>query len=206
MPITHRQAALLLAESHPEIARGVDLFGPPRLGPRPKVDERFGRLVRSITGQQLSVAAARTIHGRLCELIGNPTPAALLAYDHETLRGCGLSNAKVAALHDLARRVDNGDLNLSTLGRASDDEVIETLCAVKGIGPWTAQMVLIGVLHRLDVWPTGDVGVRNGYAVLTGSEVAPSADELAALGERFRPYRSVAAWYCWQFLDNNPNS
>lgn len=202
---TPARAAHALAADHPEIAWGVEAFGPAGFGRKPTVDERFGRLVRSITGQQLSVTAARTIHGRVVDLVGDPSPRAILAHPPEALRACGLSNAKVAALNDLAVRVDDGRLDLGGLGRRSDDAVIATLTEVKGVGPWTAQMFLLGVLHRLDVWPTGDAGVRNGFAVLTGRDKAPTADELETLGERFRPYRSIVAWYCWRFLDNNPN-
>lgn len=200
------EAARLLAAEHPEIAWGMEVFGPARFGRRPKVDERFGRLVRSITGQQLSVAAARTIHGRLCDLVGDPSPASILDRSPDEFRSCGLSNAKAVALGDLAARVDDGRLDLAKLGRSSDTDVIDTLTEVKGVGPWTAQMFLLGVLHRLDVWPTGDAGVRNGFAVLTGRNGPPNADELEDLGDRYQPYRSVVAWYCWRFLDNNPNT
>ena len=202
---TPARASRLLAVDHPEIARGIEVFGPARFGTKPRVDERFGRLVRSITGQQLSVTAARTIHGRVCDLLGDPTPERVLSEDPERLRACGLSNAKVAALLDLSHHVVDGRLDLAALGRRRDQDVVASLTRVKGVGPWTAHMFLLGVLHRLDVWPIGDVGVRNGFTLLTGGGTTPSSEDLERLGEPFRPYRSVVAWYCWRFLDNDPN-
>lgn len=180
------------------------MFGPVSFGNKPAVAERFGRIARSICGQQLSVAAARTIHGRVCDLLGEISPATILATAPEDLRGCGLSNAKVAALMDLSEKVTTGALNLGRLGRISETDAVAQLTQVRGIGEWTAQMFLLGSLHRLDVWPTGDAGVRNGYALVADLATVPTADELEPMGDAYRPYRSIAAWYCWQLLDNAP--
>src|SRR5262249_34748976 len=110
----------------------------------------------------------------------------------------GLSGAKTASLLDLAAKVDDGTVRLDRVGRLSDDAVIQQLVTVRGIGPWTADMFLIFTLHRLDVWPVGDYGVRVGYSRAYGLSEVPTARELAPLGDRFRPYRTYAAWYCWR--------
>lgn len=200
------EASRLLASEHPEIARMVELFGPVSMGRKPRVDERFTRLARSIAGQQLSTTAARTIFGRVVDLVGELSPSAVLATSPEDLRSCGLSGAKVNALVDLAARVDDGSLDLGALGRMSEERIETELVKVKGIGRWTAQMFLLGSLQKLDVWPTGDAGVRNGFALIAALPKTPTADELEPLGDKYRPYRSVAAWYCWRYLDNNPDA
>ena len=129
------------------------------------------------------------------------TPAAVLALTDEQLRGAGLSGAKTAAVRDLAWKVDTGEVRLDRLGRLPDDDVVAELVKVRGIGAWTAHMFLMFDLHRLDVWPTGDYGVRNGYRVAYDRPDLPSPKELEGLGDAFRPYRSVAAWYCWRAVD-----
>jgi 3-methyladenine DNA glycosylase/8-oxoguanine DNA glycosylase len=126
------------------------------------------------------------------------TPEAVLALGPEPLRGAGFSGAKTASLLDLAAKVDDGTVRLDRIGRLSDDDVVRELVAVRGIGPWTAEMFLIFTLHRLDVWPIGDYGVRVGYAKAFGLPEVPTARELAPLGDRFRPYRTYATWYCWR--------
>lgn len=135
--------------------------------------------------------------------MGTPfAPTAVLQVPPQTLREAGLSGAKVASLLDLAQHVADGHINLETIGRKSDSAVIDHLTMVRGIGPWTAQMFLMFTLHRLDVWPTGDFGVRTGFgrAYLGGS--MPTARDLEAMGDQFRPFRSVAAWYCWRAADD----
>ena len=123
----------------------------------------------------------------------------LIALSDETLRAVGLSRNKMASLRDLAAKVLDETVVLSTRGLAaeSDDEIVARLSKVRGIGPWTAEMFLLFQLHRLDVWPVGDLGVRRGYG-LAWQVPTPTARELRPLGDRFRPYRSVAAWYCWR--------
>jgi DNA-3-methyladenine glycosylase II len=156
--------------------------------------------VRSVVYQQLAGAAAAAIHGRLVlALEGDTSPAALLALSAETLRAAGLSANKSASLRDLAAKVLDGTvvLNPRGLARESDEEVIARLSTVRGVGRWTAQMFLLFQLRRLDVWPAGDLGVRRGYGLAWGVPM-PSERELGPLGEPLRPYRSVAAWYCWR--------
>ncbi len=180
------------------IASLVASAGPPRLAPR--AESNFAALVRSIVYQQLAGAAAAAIHGRLVSLLGGGvTPEALVGLPVEALRAVGLSSAKVSALRDLAEKVLDGTVELAPrrVARASDEEIVARLSTVRGVGPWTAQMFLMFQLRRLDVWPSGDLGVRRGYG-LAWQVAMPSERELQPLGERFRPFRSVAAWYCWR--------
>jgi DNA-3-methyladenine glycosylase II len=196
--ISHTAAARILAERDPVVARLLAEAGPPRLTRR--AGSHFGALVEAIVYQQLAGAAASAIHRRLvAALDGNVTPEALTALPDEALRAAGLSGGKAASLRDLARKVLDGTVLLSPpgLARESDDEIVARLSTVRGIGRWTAEMFLIFQLRRLDVWPTGDLGVRRGYGLAWGIPM-PSARELEPLGEPFRPYRSVAAWYCWR--------
>ena len=193
------EASKELARRSPEMAHLLDLHGPCRLGPRPGVSERFASLARAIVHQQLAGAAAAAIWGRvLAALEGDCSAARVLATERETLRDAGLSAAKTASLLDLAERDHAGDLGLGDLGRLGDADVVARLVQVRGIGPWTAHMFLLFTLHRLDVWPTGDLGVRKGYALAFKLEDLPSPADLEHAGEPFRPYRSVAAWYCWR--------
>jgi 3-methyladenine DNA glycosylase/8-oxoguanine DNA glycosylase len=199
----HADASRALAALDPTMARLIDLHGPMRLGRRTPTDQRFRKLARAITFQQLAGKAATSIWNRTQALVdGRPFDApAVLALSDEELRSAGLSGSKVAALQDLATKAEDGTLELDRMGRMSDDEVVAELVQVRGIGPWTAHMFLIFDLHRLDVWPTGDYGVRNGYRLAWHLPAMPSAAELEPLGDPFRPYRSVAAWYCWRAVD-----
>ncbi|MGH9029109.1 MAG: DNA-3-methyladenine glycosylase family protein [Acidimicrobiales bacterium] len=196
--VSHAAAARELAARDPVFAELVQTVGLPRL--RPPLESHFAALARSVLYQQLAGSAAAAIHRRLVEALGGSvTPEALLALAPETLRAAGLSANKAASLKDLARRTLDGTVVLEPRGlaRESDDEVIERLTSVRGIGRWTAQMFLLFQLRRLDVWPTGDLGVRRGFGLAWGIQM-PSAKELEPLGEPFVPYRSVAAWYCWR--------
>ena len=163
----------------------------------------FAELARAICYQQLAGAAASAIHGRFDALFDGegPTPEAVLALPVETLRGVGLSGSKTASIRDLAEKVVAGDVELDRVGRLSDDEVVRELTLVRGIGRWTAEMFLIFQLGRLDVWPVDDFGVRRGYGVLHGWTEMPTPKELEPLGDAYRPYRSIAAWYCWRAAD-----
>jgi DNA-3-methyladenine glycosylase II len=193
-----RQAAADLAERDPVVAALAAIDGLASIAP-PK-ETHFETLMRAITHQQLAGAAARTIHGRLlAALDGEHTPERLLSLSGETLRAAGLSAAKAAALQDLATKVLDGTVVLDArrLARESDEEVIARLSSVRGIGVWTAQMFLLTQLRRLDVWPTGDLGVRKGFGFAWGVPT-PTPKELELLGEPYRPYRSVIAWYCWR--------
>jgi DNA-3-methyladenine glycosylase II len=191
-------AARILAGRDPVIERLLAQTGPPRLS-RPD-ETHFATLVRAIVYQQLAGSAAAAIHRRLIAAVGGDVqPEPLLALSDEDMRAVGLSRNKMASLRDLAAKVLDGTVVLSPRGLAaeSDDQIVARLSAVRGIGPWTAEMFLLFQLRRLDVWPVGDLGVRRGYG-LAWQVPTPSARELQPLGDRFRPYRSVAAWYCWR--------
>ncbi len=191
-------AATLLAERDPVIRRLVADAGPARV--RPPLETHFAALVRSILYQQLAGAAAAAIHGRLIEALGGEvTPQQLLSLPTSTSRAVGLSGNKTASLQDLAAKVLDGTVVLDPAGlRAeSDAEVIARLSTVRGIGKWTAEMFLMFQLRRLDVWPTGDLGVRKGFGLAWGIPT-PTAKELEPLGDPYRPYRSVVTWYCWR--------
>ena len=155
------------------MAHLMALHGPCRLGSRPRVSERFASLARAIVYQQLAGAAAGAIWARVLLVVGGDcTAAGVLDAGTEALRGAGLSAAKTAAMVDLAERDVAGSLGLAGLGRLSDEEVIAGLVKVRGIGPWTAQMFLMFTLHRLDVWPVGDLGVRRGFSWRSDSSIS----------------------------------
>jgi DNA-3-methyladenine glycosylase II len=176
----------------------VDAIGP-YAAKRRNPDGHFGALVRSIVYQQLAGAAASAIHGRFRALVdGRLTPDAVLAVPEEALAGAGLSGAKRASIRDLAVKASDGTVPLQRISRYDDEEIIARLITVRGIGRWTAEMFLLFQLGRMDVWPVGDLGVRHGYGLVQGLRARPTEKELAAVGDRYRPIRSVAAWYCWQ--------
>jgi 3-methyladenine DNA glycosylase/8-oxoguanine DNA glycosylase len=187
-----------VAARDPVLAHLVALVGPIKHRPR-NPDGQFGALVRSIVFQQLAGRAAQAIHGRVRATVrGELTPDALAAVPDEALRAAGLSAAKLASLRDLSTKVLDGTVDLDKSSRMSDDEIVAGLVTVRGIGRWTAEMYLMFELRRLDVWPVDDLGVRQGYGLAWGLGQPPLAKELAPLGERFRPYRSVVARYCWE--------
>jgi DNA-3-methyladenine glycosylase II len=195
---SHAAAARALAERDPAMARLVELAGLPKL--RERHDTNFEALVRSIVFQQLAGAAASTIHGRFVALLdGQVEPATVLVQSDEALRSVGLSGNKAASIRDLATKVADGTVILDPrrLARETDEDVITRLSGVRGIGRWTAEMFLLFQLRRLDVWPTGDLGVRRGYGLAHGIPM-PTPKELEQYGDAYRPYRSVAAWYCWR--------
>src|SRR3954452_12229054 len=204
MPRTSVAAATAeLADRDPVIAKLVDIAGPATLKRRGKERrDHFGALVRSIAYQQLAGKAAAAIHGRFEALFdGHPTPEAVLAMPEERLRGAGLSAAKTASILDLASKVESGVVPLDGIERLGDEEIIDRLSSVRGIGRWTAEMFLMFQLGRLDVWPVDDLGVRAGYAMLFDLPMPPAAKVLEPLGGPLRPYRSLAAWYCWRAAD-----
>ena len=184
------------------LGRVIDRAGPPDLRRgRPRADH-FGELVRAVCYQQLAGAAARAIHGRLlASFDGAPTPKAVAARPVPALRAVGLSTSKANTIRDLAGHVVAGDVVLDRVARLPDDEIVRELTLVKGIGRWTAEMFLIFQLGRLDVWPVDDFGVRKGYGLIHRLDPPPTARALQPLGETYRPYRSVAAWYCWRAAD-----
>jgi len=191
-------AAAILSERDPVLARLMAAAGPVRV--RPPAESHFAALVRAVVYQQLAGAAAAAIHGRLIAALGGEvTPERLLSLPDAALRSAGLSASKTASLRDLATKVVDGTVVLDPHGlRAeSDAEVVARLSTVRGIGKWTAEMFLMFQLRRLDVWPTGDLGVRRGFG-LAWRIPTPTAKQLEPLGDPYRPYRSVVAWYCWR--------
>jgi len=197
MEHTDTAAVSAVAAADPAMAALIAQVG--GFEPRSGSGDYFAALARSIMFQQLAGRAAAAIHARFVEAIGGSvTPAAVLAATPEALRAAGLSANKAAAIVDLATRASDGSVPLHDLDEFSDDEIVERLSRVRGIGRWTAEMFLMFELQRRDVWPVDDYGVRNGWSLIheLAEIIRPKA--LMAEGERFRPYRSVAAWYCWQ--------
>jgi len=169
---------------------------------RPSRD-RFGMLVRSIISQQISTAAARTIRQRLVELAApeDVTASRLLALGADELRGIGFSGRKAEYALDLAARVDRGELVLNTIGRASNEDIIQQLTAIRGVGRWTAQMFLMFSLGRPDVFPAGDLGIRMALKNLYALEELPDEATARQIAAPWQPYATVGSWYCWRSLD-----
>jgi DNA-3-methyladenine glycosylase II len=179
-------------------ARPFDVVAQPLVRP-------FDSLAESIAYQQLNGKAAATIFGRVRALYPKRKwldPKLILATSDETLRACGLSRSKTLALKDLAAKTLDGTVPSGrALVRMSDEEIIERLTTVRGIGRWTVEMLLLFDLGRLDVWPVADYGVRKGFAKTFGRKKLPTPKQFLKIGEKWRPYRSVAAWYFWRALD-----
>lgn len=198
-----KEAADSLARAHPAFGALIEQHGVLTLEAKP--DTPYEALSRHIVYQQLSGKAAATIYGRFAALYGGdgpPPPAILAEADIEHLRSAGLSRNKALALIDLARKTDAGEVPERRLCESMDgDEVIQRLTAVRGIGEWTAQMFLLFTLARPDIWPTGDLGVRQGWRKAAGLEDAPSPKQLGEIGEAFSPWRSYAALYLWRAAD-----
>lgn len=181
----------------------IKSVGPFTLRPRRK---RFQMLVRSIISQQISVSAATSIRSRLFALVDNQVEADRIAgLNDDQFRSAGVSPQKVRYLRDLSERVADGRLQLSTIGRLADEAVIEQLEEVKGIGYWTAQMFLIFALGRLDVLPFGDVGIQNAIHRLYDLDERPNRETIERIARPWRPYASVASWYCWRSLEVTPD-
>ncbi len=196
-------AAAHVAGSDPVMAAVIERVGPCRLEIG-RMDSPFQSLFRAIVFQQLNGKAAATIHGRLLALFPgeHPDPEELLAAPEETLRGAGLSRAKTAAARDLAARTLDGTVPpLDVLRTMDDAAIIERLTAVRGVGPWTVEMLLLFQLGRPDILPVTDYGVRNGFRRAFGLDELPSPALLRSEGERWRPYRSVASWYLWRAVE-----
>lgn len=178
----------------------IDDVGPCSLKPQ---RDRFAMLARSIISQQISTGAARSIRQRLETLAGDEgiTAARLLELSPEQLRTAGVSAQKASYLLSLAAHVNDGTVTLRQIGRYPDEKVIEQLTTVKGIGVWTAQMFLIFSLGRPDVFPHGDLGVRSAIRNRYGLDDLPDKATSVAIAEKWRPFASVASWYCWRSLD-----
>jgi DNA-3-methyladenine glycosylase II len=186
-----------VASRDPVLADLVTRIGPIRHRPRDP-EGPFAALVRAIVFQQLAGRAARAIYGRVRATVGDTlSPETLNAVSDAELRAAGLSANKLASLRDLSAKVLDGTVVLTRTSRRSDEDLIGRLTTVRGIGRWTAEMYLMFQLRRLDVWPVDDFGVRQGYALAWNLDPPPTSKQLEPLGERFRPYRSIVARYCW---------
>jgi DNA-3-methyladenine glycosylase II len=212
VPASPRGAKAALAHlrsSDPALGAIIDEIGPledARQG-RPDREDHYGALVRTITGQQLSVLAARAIYGRLTDRFGGrpPTPQEILDDEPEELRAAaGLSRAKVTYLRSLAEHVISGDLELERLDELSDEDVIAELTAVKGLGLWSAQMFLMFHLDRPDVLPVGDLGIRRAIERAYGLDELPQPAVIEKIAEPWRPHRTLACRYLWRSLQNEP--
>lgn len=195
-----------LAKRDRVLRRAYKDYGPPELRNPRKKETHFAELARAICFQQLAGRAAETIHGRFAALFddGIPTVAAVLVVPEQSLRGAGLSGAKAASIRDLAVKVDEGVVELDRMHRLTDSEVVGELTLVRGIGEWTAQMFLMFTLHRPDVLPTGDLGIRNAIQRAYELEEAPKPAEMEAIAEPWRPCRTRACRYLWRSLANEP--
>ncbi len=196
----HPHAAAHLAAVDPTLAGIIQTVGPCVMRFH---EDRFAALVGAVISQQVSSAAAKTIHGRLCALLpdGLPTPAAIAAQSPESLRAAGLSGQKAKYLHALAAFVVDQRLDLAGLDALPDDAVADALVAVPGIGRWTADMFLIFTLQRPDVLPLGDLAVREAFMHHYGLQKADFPHKALAIAETWRPWRSVASWYFYRDAD-----
>lgn len=204
LPYDPDDALRALRRADDAMGRLIDRVGPFTLELRP-IDDPFHALMRSIVYQQLSGKAAATILGRVLTLFPGeapPDPDELLATPDEKLRGAGLSRAKTAAFKDLAQKSLDGIVpSMEALAAMPNEEIIRRLTAVRGVGRWTVEMLLIFCLGRPDVLPVTDLGVRKGFMLTYGLDTIPKPKELAEYGTCWQPYRSVASWYLWRATD-----
>jgi DNA-3-methyladenine glycosylase II len=202
------KARKALAAADPTMAALIDRLGELDIATRlrRRKEERpadaYGALLRAIVGQQLSTKAARTIYLRVLDLFGGttPSPEQLLEASEDDLRGCGLSGRKTEYVRDLARHVLSGELELDRLEQLEDEQVIEEIVAVRGLGRWTAEMFLLFHLQRPDVLSGGDLGIRKAIQVEYGLEEMPTPTRVLEIGEPWRPHRSLASLYLWESL------
>jgi DNA-3-methyladenine glycosylase II len=198
------EAVAHLCAADKTLARLIRKVGPCTLKLRSR-QAPFQALVRAVTHQQLNGTAAQTIFKRVVALYPGkrfPTPADILKTPDDRLRGAGLSRAKVAAIKDIAAQTLAGVVPASrAIAAMTNEEIIERLTSVRGVGPWTVEMLLMFTLGRLDVLPATDYGVRKGFALTYGWKELPTPKELLEFGERWRPHRSTAAWYLWRALE-----
>ena len=202
----HEPAIEHLTKADKILARLIRKVGPCELIPRKRCSP-FQALVQSVAHQQLNGIAANTILQRVRALYPRtqfPTPDDVLATPDEKLRGAGLSRAKVASIKDIAARTLEGVVPPErTIAKMSDAEILQRLTTIRGVGPWTVEMLLIFKLGRLDVLPATDFGVRKSFALIFKRDELPKPIELLEHGERWRPYRSIASWYLWRGLDGD---
>ena len=197
------EAVRHLRSADPALAKLMKRSGPFALKIR-RLHDPFQALARNIVFQQLHGKAAEAIHARVVALLGGAKlrPEDVLAAKEEAMRGAGLSAAKLAALRDLAAKTLDGTVpTLARMRRMTDEEIVERLTQVRGIGRWTVEMLLMFRLGRPDVLPVGDFAVRKGFALAYGLAESPKPKELTEYGERWRPYRSVASWYMWRAVE-----
>ncbi|HEY8886779.1 MAG TPA: DNA-3-methyladenine glycosylase [Candidatus Microsaccharimonas sp.] len=205
-PETLRDAAKYLARVDADLAPIIAVAGVPAIVPNKNY---YQALVESIVSQQLSVKAAATILKRFLALFPGddfPTPGQILEKDIEVLRGVGLSRQKGTYIQDLAVKVLEETVQFNHLDALSNEDVIKELTLIKGVGVWTVHMFLIFCMGRLDVLPTGDLGIKNGIYNLYNLKEKPTPDEMVTIAElhKWHPYESVASWYVWHSLDNKP--
>jgi DNA-3-methyladenine glycosylase II len=203
---TLTQAAASLTKSDPILAPIIASAGLPNIIPNKKY---YQELVESIISQQLSVKAAATILKRFLELfpgVDFPAPDQILQKDVEQLRAVGLSRQKASYIQDLALKVIEGEVRFNHLDTLSNDEVIAELTQIKGVGVWTVHMFLLFCMGRLDILPTGDLGIKNGIHKLYNLKEKPTPEEMEKIARKnnWHPYESVASWYIWHSLDNKP--
>jgi DNA-3-methyladenine glycosylase II len=172
------------------------------LGRSKSNQSHFESLVSSVISQQLATAAARTINERFRERVRQVSPKQVYKLDEDALRGVGLSGAKTKTIKGLALAAINKEIDFEKLDQEDDLVVYEKLTKLWGIGPWTVDMFMMFKLGRLDIWPTGDLGVRRGWEKIHNAKIEITPNELLKKGDKFQPYRSVVAWYCWRALDN----
>lgn len=200
--LTRQEIADTIVKRDRAFKQLIALVGPPPARRSAPVAQRFSTLTRSITYQLLATKAANTIHQRVIDLCdGSVSPESITTTGHAQLRAAGLSNAKAAAMLDLAERTLDGRLQLAHHGKMKDHEVLADVIAVRGVGPWTAQMYLMHTLARHDVWPAGDFGVRNGWSSLHELDEIIIEADLRRAGDVFAGVRSDVAWYCWRAID-----
>jgi 3-methyladenine DNA glycosylase/8-oxoguanine DNA glycosylase len=194
-----------LSRSDKILARLIRKIGPCTLEPKVRRSP-FEALVQSVAYQQLNGTAAATILGRVKKLYPGrrfPSPQQILDTADETLRAAGLSRAKIAAIKDISARTLSGHVpSLKNALKMTETEILERLTEVRGVGPWTVEMFLIFTLGRQDILPVTDYGVRKGFALTYGWKELPKPKELLEFGEKWRPYRTIAAWYFWRALDS----
>jgi DNA-3-methyladenine glycosylase II len=199
------EAARHLSKNDPILAGVIAAAPLPDFTPH---TDYYRALTNSIIGQQLSVKAAATIKQRFANLFGDdfPAPEQIIARDIEELRSVGLSRPKARYVQDLAQRIIDGSVRFDTINQLSNDEIIAELTAVKGVGEWTVHMFLLFCMGRMDVLPTGDLGIRNGIKKLYGLSELPTPDEVRGVAAKhhWHPYESAASWYVWHSLDNAP--
>ncbi|MEY4444532.1 MAG: hypothetical protein RL301_611 [Actinomycetota bacterium] len=188
-----------LAERHKNLGRIIATAPLCDLGATPKSRSNFESLVLSVISQQLATAAANTISKRFIDQVGKITPKRILSSDIEEIRNVGLSAAKTKTILGLAEAAKN--LDLENIDSKPDSQIYEQLTKLWGIGPWTVDMFMMFQLGKLNIWPVGDLGVRRGWEKINRlkEEIAP--EQLFKKGEKFQPYRSVVAWYCWRAVD-----